>query len=146
MDSELETIRRSLTTGALLDNRDFGLALKIFRMFVENRGLNRADVIALNGFPRHVGQAEGLEGIVNIEKVVFLDGSDEVIKERLRLDTGGDRESRSDGDEAVARRLSIFRERTLTLLTYYQNREVPVVRIAVEARMSAEEMSNRLIS
>jgi adenylate kinase family enzyme len=138
---DLEAIRRSLATGSLLEDDEFPIALKVLRRFAERAAPGESDLLVLNGLPRHIGQARMMEDIVRVRAVVSLEAAPEVIRERILLDTGGDRIDRPDDEvRAIRQKLVIFRMRTLPLIEYYENREVPVVRITVGARMTAEEM------
>jgi adenylate kinase len=140
-DDELGTVRRSLETGALFEDENFPLAVKILGGFIAARGVTPEDLLVLNGFPRHEGQARGLTGIVDVRRVVLLEAGAEVIGARIREDTGGDRVGRADDALAEVRsRLRIFEERTLPLVGFYRGRGIPVTRIEVDARMSAGAM------
>ena len=86
-----------------------------------------------------------MEDAVRIETVVSLEVSPEVIRERIILDTGGDRIGRADDElKAIRQKLVIFRMRTLPLIEYYENREVAVVRVTVGARTTAEELARAI--
>ncbi|MGA2361150.1 MAG: nucleoside monophosphate kinase [Candidatus Aminicenantales bacterium] len=138
---EVEVILRSLRTGALLEDHEFPIALKVLRAFAREKGLREDDRLVLNGLPRHIGQARMMEDVVRIQVVISLEALPEVIRERILLDTGGDRLERPDDElQAIRRKLVIFRMRTLPLVEYYENREVPVVRLTVRARTTAEGM------
>jgi adenylate kinase family enzyme len=139
--AEIEVVRRSLGTGALLEDHEFAIALKALRAFIRGRGVGENDRLILNGLPRHIGQARMMEDVVRVLAVVSLEATAEVVRERILLDTGGDRVERPDDElRAVRQKLVLFRMRTLPLLEYYENREVPVIRITVGARMTAEDM------
>ncbi len=100
-----------------------------------------ADILILNGLPRHAGQAERLETRVRVRAVVVLEASAEAVLERIRYDTGGDREGRVDDSlGAVRGRIETYRERTLPLIAFYGARGAAVVRVAVGARTTAEDM------
>lgn len=143
--AERAIIRTSLISGALLEDQDFPIALKVLELFLRARPVRPGGLLVLNGLPRHQGQAERLEPVVRVELVVFLDGSAEVIKERFRLDAGGDRVGRADSDsDDVDRRMKIFHDRTLPLLRFYEQRRVPVRRIPVTGVMTAGEMAAAL--
>ncbi len=138
---EKRTINGSLESGVLFEDKDLPLALKILRRFISVRGMTPRDILLLNGFPRHRAQAEGIAGIIAVEKVVLLDCPAEVILERIRSDTGGDRgERKDDSMEAVRKRLKIFEARTRPLLDYYEKRGIPVAKIEVGERMTPGEM------
>lgn len=139
--AEVEVVRRSLGTGALLEDHEFPIALKILIAFARGRGVGEHDRLILNGLPRHVGQARMMEDVVRVLAAVSLEATPEVVRERILLDTGGDRVERPDDElRAIRQKLVIFRMRTLPLIEYYENREVPVIRITTGARMTAEDM------
>jgi adenylate kinase family enzyme len=143
---EVETIRRSLATGALLEDDEFPIALKILRAFARRSKLGEDDRLVLNGLPRHVGQARMMEDVVRVLTVISLEAAPEVIRERILLDTGGDRVDRPDDEVyAIRQKLVIFRMRTLPLIEYYENREVPVIHFAIGARMTAEEIYGAIL-
>ena len=138
---ERAVILDSLTSGALLENENFPIAEKILDRFVEEKGIEPDDWLVLNGLPRHAGQARDLEQSVEIKVVVYLTGTAAVIKERIRLDAGGDRAGRSDDSlEAVEKKLKIFEERIWPLHRFYADRRVPILKIPVGAGTTAEEV------
>lgn len=142
---ELAAVRASLETGALFEDRDRPMMVKILTRFAEIRGLAHDTRIVLNGLPRHKRQAEALTGLVAVEWVVSFEADAAVISERIRLDTGRDRSGRTDDDtEAVAGRLATFRDRTAPLLDLYRERGVPVRSIAVTAAMNSADMYDEL--
>jgi len=131
---ELDVLRRSLETGALLEDADFPVAAKIVRVFLAARGLSGRDLLVLNGLPRHAGQARDLEPLASVLAVVSLETDAETIRERLRLDPGGDRAGRiDDTPAAVADRLRTFAARTIPLLEYYGSRGAALLPVCVEA-------------
>lgn len=138
---ELEAVRASLVSGALFEDKDMPMIIKILRGFAATHRLTPDALLVLNGLPRHLSQAEALEPIVSVERVVSLEADIGVIRERIRLDSGGDRAGRSDDVlEAVSRRLAVFEARTEPLLDYYRERGVPVTAIAVTDGMTAADM------
>lgn len=138
---EIAAVRASLTTGALFEDRDLPMIVAILRRFAERRLTADGDRLILNGLPRHRRQAEALAGLVAVDLVISLDADATVLRERLRLDPGGDRAGRADdGLQPVLRRLAIFRERTEPLLDYYREHGVPVLTIRVGPAMTAAEM------
>ena len=142
---ELEAVRASLSSGALFEDRDMPMIVKILSGFAAARLTAPDALLVLNGLPRHLGQAEALAPIVSVERVVSLEADAAVIRDRIRLDTGGDRAGRGDDAlEAVARRLAVFKKRTGLLLDFYRERGVPVTSIAVTAGMTAAEMYGEL--
>jgi adenylate kinase len=144
-ETETAAVRASLATGALFEDRDLPMIRRIVERFAEGTALGPADLIVLNGLPRHPGQAEGLSGLLAVERIVLLEADAEVIGARLRLDPGGDRAGRvDDTSEAVERRLADYRARTLPLLDHYRDRGVPVTAIRVTAAMTAAHMLREL--
>lgn len=136
---ELAAVRASLATGALFEEKDTAMILKVLRAFAKERRLAPGSLLVLNGLPRHPGQAEALAGVVAVERVVYLQAEATVIRDRLRIDPGGDRTGRADDSlEAVEKRLADFRERTLPLLDHYRRINVPVTVLPVTAAMTAE--------
>jgi adenylate kinase len=140
-EAEIAAVRASLATGALFEDRDLPMIVRIVERSVGRAGIGPEDMIVLNGLPRHEGQAEGLAGILAVERIVLLKADAEVIRDRLGLDPSGDRAGRADDTvDAVRKRLGDYRERTLPLLEHYRRGGVPVVTIRVTAAMSAAEM------
>ncbi|MGB0757778.1 MAG: adenylate kinase family protein [Patescibacteria group bacterium] len=76
----------------------------------------------LDGFPRTIGQAESIEA-TRIDHVFFLDISDEVAVERLRLryKEAPEHERRADdeNEESIKRRLELYHKQTKPLIDYY---------------------------
>lgn len=138
---EVQVIRRSIATGSLLEDDEFPAALKVLRAFLRARRIGEHDRLVLNGLPRHVGQARMMEDVVRVETVISLEAAAETVRERILLNAGGDRVGRPDDElRAIKQKLVIFRMRTLPLLEYYENREVPVFKIPVGARTSADDV------
>lgn len=142
---EQERVRQVLAEGALLEDREFSLAEKILRSFLARRKVMGQDIVVLNGLPRHVRQARRMDRIVSIRLIVCLDGSARTMRQRIRFDRGGDRTGREDDSPAeIGRKLRLYRRRTLPVLDYYRKRNVPRLRVRVEARTTAETMSRNL--
>jgi adenylate kinase len=138
---EQSVILDSLAGGALLENENFPIAEKILDRFVGEKSVGPDDLLVMNGLPRHACQARDLERNTEVCAVVNLIGTAAVIKERIRLDAGGDRAGRSDDSfEAVERKLEIFEKRTLPLLEFYAARHVPILKIPIGVKTKAEEV------
>jgi len=137
---DIEVIRSSLTTGALFEDAEFPIAVKMFRLFAASDEARSGGLIVLNGFPRHLGQARALEGDVAVEAVILLEAPAEVVVDRIRRDTEGDRGGRADDSPAeIVRKLERFRERTLPLLDYYASRGAKIARVPVTASSTAAD-------
>ncbi len=140
-EQEREFIRSVLAAGALLEDNQFVLAEKILRAFMAECGIERGELIALNGLPRHVGQAEAVASIVEVVAVIELLCTPEVAIERVRANAGGDRDERADdGPKSVLKKLGTFARRTIPLVEYYRERGVPIYRVEVGAHCSPERM------
>jgi adenylate kinase family enzyme len=136
--SEREFVREVLAKGALLENETFHIAEKILRTFIAG---HEAELLILNGLPRHVGQARAIEPIVNVTTVIQLQADAATIRERLRRNSGGDRTGRVDDDLAlVQQKLATFAARTLPLLEHYRQRFARVVTVPVKLEMTPQEM------
>jgi len=127
LDQDIETVRRSLQTGALLENKDFHIAKNILIAFVEERQIKEKDLLMLNGLPRHVDQAEDIDPLVDVKIVLSLDCDSEIVRKRIQLNSGGDRTERIDDSfRAVEKKLKLFRDRTILLLNHYQQKGISI--------------------
>jgi len=91
---ERAVIRRALRTGALLQDDEFPIALKILQSFVARRA-EPADWLVLNGLPRHAGQARGITPVARVSLVVRLLCSPATALRRIRRNVAGDRTGRT---------------------------------------------------
>jgi adenylate kinase family enzyme len=133
-------VRDSLRTGALLEQENFEVFRKVVTAVVRRARLSHRDLLLLNGFPRHVGQAEAAAELVSMRQVIHLGCTAEVVLRRIADDAGGDRAGRDDDSLArIESRLRIYEERTLPLLDYYRGRDVPVA----EVRIGADTLPTR---
>jgi adenylate kinase family enzyme len=140
-DGDLISIRRALATGSLFEDADMPMIIRIVERFTRKRGLEPGSLLVLNGLPRHREQAEGLAGIVAVERIVLLEADAAVVRDRIRINLGGDRLGRTDDAiEEVDKRLAGYREQTRPLLGFYRERGVPILVIQVTGTMSAAEM------
>ncbi len=138
---DLRFLRSVLRSGALLENEHFPLAERILRSFLSRTGADQRTMVVMNGLPRHVGQAEAVDAIVDVVAVVHLRCSSEVILERLRTNIGGDRAARVDDDlESVRRKLALFCKRTTPLLDYYRSSGIAIETVDVTATMTPAQM------
>ncbi len=143
-DDDVQFLREVLTTGALLEDEHFLIAERILRAFV-GEPPGREALVVLNGLPRHVGQAEGVERIVRVRAVVELACTPEAVLQRIRADMGGDRAGRSDDGEALVRKkLATFAERTGPLLAHYRARGVRIETLRVAAATTAEDVRSAI--
>jgi adenylate kinase family enzyme len=144
-EPDIEVVRESLRTGALLEDESFHVAAAILRSFVCERKLGEDDLLLLNGMPRHLGQARDLDPYVRVEAVIFLQCEVGDVCRRIALDTGGDRGERSDDSPGeIERKLQIFRNRSLPLVDHYRNRGARLIQINVGAHTTAEDVHREL--
>lgn len=142
---EVCVIRDVLEKGALLENETFQIAAKILRAFLSRRQPQPEDLLVLNGLPRHRGQAEALETLLDVVAVVSLECPAAVARERIRLDAGGDRAGRADDHDALLeKKLAIFAERTQALTAHYRERGAGVIAVEVGARTQPFHMAERI--
>ncbi len=140
-ESEFQVVEKALNKGLLLENEHFPIARKLLFNHVLKCKATKDTLIILNGLPRHVGQAEAIKFDVNMQAVVSLECVPVAVWERIRLNTGGDREGRADDTlEEVTKRINVFRERTSPLLNHYHAQCVPVLSLDVGPKTTAQEM------
>jgi len=129
---DLKIVVECLMSGRLLKDSEFHIARKILLSFARANGVGEDDILVLNGLPRHIGQAVDIDEVVKIEAVVYLKCSAEVVAERIRLNTGGDRTLRvDDSPDEVQRKLRIFEEQTIPLLDHYRRKGVRIIEVDV---------------
>ncbi|MHC4598252.1 MAG: nucleoside monophosphate kinase, partial [Planctomycetota bacterium] len=142
---DVAVVLRSLRTGALLENEHFIIARRLLQGRLEGSPLEEGGLLLLNGLPRHEGQARDLEESVDVAGVVRLEASAATVRERIRLDAGGDRGGRTDDSvDAVSKKLSIFRSRTESLIEHYRRCGARILTLEVRTRDTAEGMFRRL--
>ena len=96
--------------------------------------------VVLAGLPRHVGQAVGIDAILDVRVVLCLECSDDTVLRRLASNIGGDRGGRSDdGVDDARKRLAIFRRRTTPLVDHYRRQDAQIERIEVTPATTAED-------
>lgn len=131
--SQIETIRRVLDEGALLDNPSFCIAERVLTQFIKRRGVGLDDLVVLNGLPRHIDQARDVDRLLRVVVVVSLECPPAVAMGRIRDNTAGDRQGRSDDrEDRVRQRLRLFEQRTVPVLEHYRRAGVKTVRVAVD--------------
>lgn len=144
---DIAFLRDVLASGALLEDDQFPLAERILRSFLASRQADAQTCVVLNGLPRHQGQAEAVDGLLDVRTVVCLDCSAETVLARLASNVGGDRSLRTDDRLAdVRRKLDIYRTRTAPLVDHYRRRGVRIETLEVTSTMTAEDAWNLLTS
>ena len=144
-DDQLAVVRGSLKTGELLTDKQFPIAERILRAFLDRQALGPEDLLILNGLPRHVGQAVAVEPIADVGTLVFLNCPPEVAVERIRTNAGGDRDGRKDDNLVlVCARQKVFAAETTPLVEHYGQRGARVELLPVGPDTSAEELRREL--
>jgi adenylate kinase len=137
---ERDFILALLRNGALLDDAHFSIARKLLIDYLAKWKADGDTFIVLNGLPRHIGQARAMEEMVDMRALISLECESEIMWERIRANTGGDRGERSDDTfENVKQRLEVFRQMTVPLLEYYGARGVSIFRMSVGVKTMPEE-------
>jgi len=138
---EISFINEVLANGALLENEHFYLARKILDWFIERNHIAADRLVVLNGLPRHLGQAKEIDSILDIETVIHLACSPEVVLARIKNNSGGDRTDRIDDNTAeVQSKIAIFNQRTAELLKHYRSIETRIIKISVFANTTPEDV------
>ncbi len=107
--TEIDFLHSVLDAGALLEDEHFSIAERILRSFLTLRRADENSLVLLNGLPRHVGQADAVGNIVDVQSVVHLACSPETVVARIGRNTGGDRGDRIDDEiEAVRNKLELY--------------------------------------
>jgi adenylate kinase family enzyme len=144
---DIAFLRSLLKSGALLEDHHFHIAEKILGSFISRRVSGPDDLLVLNGLPRHVGQAEDMDRLVNVEAVVELVCPPGVVLERIRTNAGGDRAERVDDDLAAVRhKLAIYAERTVPLVEHYHARGARILSIPIAADTTADAAWRALVA
>lgn len=127
--TDLTLLKTILDSGALLEKDTFYLAEKIIAQFNESTD---AEFILLNGLPRHVQQAEDVAPHFDIQFVIHLRCTAEVVLERILSNKGKDRTDRTDDSlDLVKKKLEIFATRTTPLISYFENLGAKIVDIGI---------------
>lgn len=142
---DMHTIHNSLQSGSLLGDDNLHIARNILQSFVAERETDQDDILILNGFPRHSGQARYIDTFLDIETILYLQCTPEVAQKRIQLNAGGDRHGRSDDSlEDLGEKLAIFQKQTLPLLDHYRSRGIPVKQLQITENTTAEQMYRSL--
>lgn len=146
--ADVAFVRELLGAHALLPDERFDVAARLLDAFLRRTGFDPArERLALNGLPRHVGQAVALAELgVRVERVIVLECRAESVRARVarrRRGEGLDHAGRGDDSpEAVARKLAVFHDRTAPLVAHYRAQPaVAVSAVSVAADVSEEALS-----
>jgi adenylate kinase len=142
---EIATVRALIKANALLEDEQFHIALKLFNDFLALHQAARSELVIMNGLPRHTGQAEIMDGYIQMVALICLSCPAEVVRARIKTNFGRDRKRRVDDTlPEIARKLRIYEARTMPLITYYQSRGVRVLNYEVGRETSSVDVRNWL--
>lgn len=142
---ELKRVDAVLLRGALLEDGDFSVALKLLDAFMTAHALDEESDLILNGLPRHIGQARMLSDRLRVREMVVLACDADVVIARIQSNAGGDRVGRDDDHAAeVRRRIKLFIDRTVPLEAYYASRGARITRLEVGPDTKAVDLIGAL--
>jgi adenylate kinase family enzyme len=141
--ADLDFLRGVLQSGALPEDEHVPLAARILRRFM-SRSSDHA-WLALNGLPRHLGQAHAMDAIVDVRTVICLESSPETVLARIGTNVGGDRADRTNDDPAaVQRKLKIYHARSAPLVEHYRRYGAITLMVQVTVEMTANQVYEAL--
>jgi len=143
----VDLIRSILSEGRLLNPEEYFIFLETINEFIRTRRYKEGELIALNGFPRDLKQAEFIDGHVDIIGVINLSATFEVLDYRLKNDPAGDRKGRTDDTpQLVAKKLAWFFERNIPLVEYYKRKGVKILNLLVDKEDTGETLYQKLLN
>lgn len=145
--ADISVIARVLDDGALLEDDQFQIAAGIYRLFAETAELAPDDLVILNGLPRHSSQAEDMDALVEVQLLIVLQCTPEVVRERIQRNTGADRTHRADDSpKEIARKLELYEARTQPLVNYYEKRGADIRTVEIGPSTLPEQIYDMLFS
>ena len=98
----------------------------VWRQFIRgmemvNQFHPESEILVLDGVPRSVKQAEILEDIVEVVKIIHLKADFEKMVERLKRRAFKENRVDDAKDEVIRRRMVVYEEQTRPLLDYYDD-------------------------
>lgn len=143
--NEKNIIKKSLETGRLLEKNQFYIAEKILNLFIEKNSLRKNDLLILNGLPRHRDQVSDLYPLLKIIMVLYLDCKPEILFERIRKNSGGDRNGRTDDTvDDIKKKLRIFNQRTAPLIDYFKTKNITIKRFEIRTETTVDSIIQKL--
>jgi len=144
-DKEIAFIKAVLESGVLLENDTFYIAEKVLETFIERNFFSTGDLLVLNGLPRHIGQAEMMNALIDVLAVVNLECDADTVGARVLTNAGGDRTGRTDDSlEAIRKKLTIYKKRTIPLIGYYEKHGSDIITIPVTLETRPKGISDIL--
>lgn len=140
---DCQLVEEVLRSGRLLTPEETPLAMTVLRWFLDTLP-NAHSVpmkIVLNGLPRTVHQARAMAGLIEVQRVVLLQSTQEVTWVRIQSNVGGDRGARVDDTrDLVAFKFRQYLAETQPLVEYFRSQRVPIVELRVLADSRPEEL------
>ena len=101
----------------------------VIDMIIESIKLNKNKNIIFDGFPRNLNQAKALEKALEkesmkIDHVLLLEVNFNDLEERInkRSKESGSEKRKDDNVEILINRLKVYKEMTLPIISYYENK------------------------
>jgi adenylate kinase family enzyme len=143
--SNFAIVKNVVKLGKLLDEKDFRIARIILEEFIRYKHVRKNDVLVLNGLPRHKGQAEAVNKMIDVKLIIYLNCKVRIVRERIRKNSGGDRIGRVDDSLwFISQKLRIFKARTLPLINYYRGKGASIISINVAEDSTPASIMNVL--
>ena len=140
-DTQVQTIRRVLSSGALLESSDAPIISTILGGFIRAADAEQA-VLVLNGIPRSSKQATEIISQVDVQWVISFECDATTVMARIALDSGGDRGSREDdGVALVTRKLETYRARTRPLLENFAATDAQIVKVPIRVETQPPDVA-----
>ncbi len=142
-DAEVTCLKGLIAEGRLLADHQFHLAEKILDRFLDS--VPGESLIVLNGLPRHLSQAAGVDRILNVQAVIELSCTEETVLKRIAGDPDGDRSKRTDDQrELVKNKLMTYLAQTEPVLDHYRRKGVRTLSLMVGPDTISEDLIDAL--
>lgn len=147
-ESDREYVREILHTHSLFPDDKFHIVEKILKDFIDRN--DHVPGIILNGFPRHIGQANDISNLVDIQSVAVLECPKEVSMRRVEQRLAGlgtDHAARADDrPEIVEHKYMLYTKRTTPLIDHYTGLGANLFRIPVGNGTSESDIASTIIN
>jgi len=146
-ESDREYVREVLHTHSLFPDDRFHIVEKILRDFIDRN--DHVPGIILNGLPRHIGQANDISKLVDIQSVAVLECPKDVSMRRVERRVAGmspDHEGRADDrPEIVEHKYLLYTSRTTPLIDHYTELGTNLLRIPIGNGTSESDIASEII-
>ncbi len=135
---DLDELEQEILNTMTIDDGNFVSDEQTMKLFGKRLTEFPEKKLLLDGIPRTIAQADELNNLVDVEKLIYLDVPDEELVRRILL-----RGRVDDTEETVKKRIEIYREKTLPILEKYSGRVIKVNGYQKEDEVQ-EEVVNKL--